>query len=291
MRKMTIDHFLEPEVSNGLQLIHYTNADGLLGILNSKEIWATDATYLNDYQELLYAKRMIADYLQVLCDHSQWEPDFKITSGEKKLMRTYVRLFRTLRYIPEVFVASFSRAYDSLSQWREYGGYNVAVSSAALRSCAHRVQGLLVRCVYRESMQMDLVKLLVREMILEYRKREDDDFLREHMVANLLCRLGSLLKHPSFEEEAEWRIVMPYSPELDRVEFRRSGRRVVPYVKVDIEEALKTRVDNPTLPKIGMGPGSDGVTDFTVRRLTKKTLGFEAYSPRSDTPYRKQPPL
>ena len=284
---MNIDHLLETEPSE--QLLHYTNADGLLGILNSKEIWATDATYLNDYQELLYARNIIADHLQVLCDYPEWEPSFQITSDEKDLMRRYVTLFRSFRSIPEVFVASFSCAYDSLSQWREYGGYSVAVSGAALRNCAQRAQGLFVRCVYQQSRQVDLVKLIVKKMILEYRKHGDPQFLKEYMVENLLCKLSPLLKHPSFEEEDEWRIVIPKAPPLDRIEFRRRGQRVVPYVKIDVAEALKTRVDSPVMPQVRLGPGSDGVTDITVRRLTKKTLGFEAYVSRSGTPYRPTP--
>ena len=35
-------------------LYHYTTAKGLLGIFNTKSIWATHVSYLNDEQEFVY---------------------------------------------------------------------------------------------------------------------------------------------------------------------------------------------------------------------------------------------
>ena len=36
-------------------LYHYTTQVGLMGIVESKEIWATQIEYLNDGMELIYA--------------------------------------------------------------------------------------------------------------------------------------------------------------------------------------------------------------------------------------------
>jgi hypothetical protein len=36
-------------------LYHYTSVDGLLGILRSKRIWATDIRFLNDRSEFFHA--------------------------------------------------------------------------------------------------------------------------------------------------------------------------------------------------------------------------------------------
>jgi hypothetical protein len=42
-------------------LFHYTTAAGLLGILNTANIWATDLRFLNDVQEAVYAYDIAVD--------------------------------------------------------------------------------------------------------------------------------------------------------------------------------------------------------------------------------------
>lgn len=42
-------------------LYHYTDAKGLLGILNSKQIWATSYRFMNDAREFEYGFDLISD--------------------------------------------------------------------------------------------------------------------------------------------------------------------------------------------------------------------------------------
>src|ERR1019366_1397698 len=42
-------------------LFHYTTAAGLLGILRSSSLWATDLHFLNDAQEAIYAQEWVTD--------------------------------------------------------------------------------------------------------------------------------------------------------------------------------------------------------------------------------------
>src|ERR1017187_7947153 len=43
-------------------LCHYTSQEGLIGILTHKMMYATDATYLNDSQEAVYAVSLATKY-------------------------------------------------------------------------------------------------------------------------------------------------------------------------------------------------------------------------------------
>ena len=43
------------ETSPTTNLCHYTSQNGLIGILDKKAIYATDASFMNDSQELVYA--------------------------------------------------------------------------------------------------------------------------------------------------------------------------------------------------------------------------------------------
>jgi hypothetical protein len=45
-------------------LYHYTTTDGLLGILASEEVWATDIRFLNDTSELVDAIKLFSDELE-----------------------------------------------------------------------------------------------------------------------------------------------------------------------------------------------------------------------------------
>jgi len=277
---MRLDDFFRTQLP--AQLFHYTDAAGFLGILEKKQIWATDVSCLNDRQEMLYARDLITEHLDGLCEHPEWYPSFAITDDENELLDECRHLFRVGPQMYDVFVASFSTKFDSLSQWREYGRYNIGVSGSALQSCAQRyTQSTLARCIYDQPTQLQLVRCLVQFLIKEYRAQRDPDRFKTDLLYSLR-RYGPLLKHDSFCEEAEWRIVVT---DVSRVEFREHKDIVVPYLQIDIGNALKERGIQPIVPLITLGPGNDRVREITVNRLTKQMLGFEVYVRRSDTPY------
>src|SRR5262245_50075307 len=58
-------------------LYHYTDGAGLLGIVESQAIWASDVEFLNDAQELVYARDAFYDELQKRADelYPADEPD------------------------------------------------------------------------------------------------------------------------------------------------------------------------------------------------------------------------
>ncbi len=45
-------------------LWHYTNLSSLLGIIESKELWATDLRYLNDRTEFAYGLEQVLNVLR-----------------------------------------------------------------------------------------------------------------------------------------------------------------------------------------------------------------------------------
>jgi hypothetical protein len=99
-------------------LCHYTSATGLIGILESKQLYATDVRFLNDSQELLYAVDLAKQYLtnqplQSKDDERKAFADFAL-----KLLDTKDNLVVILG--TPTFVASFSEENDLLSQWRGY---------------------------------------------------------------------------------------------------------------------------------------------------------------------------
>jgi hypothetical protein len=56
-------YFLPGAAAPPETLHHYTTAAGLIGILRSKSLWASDCRFLNDRSELVYGHNLVKDYL------------------------------------------------------------------------------------------------------------------------------------------------------------------------------------------------------------------------------------
>ena len=96
---------------------HYTSAAGMLGILESGSIFATQLACLNDQTELRYAMGYVRAALREM--RPLWQNDPNAVFILDLLEKT-----REVDLVPEssLFVACFSRHADDLSQWRAYGG-------------------------------------------------------------------------------------------------------------------------------------------------------------------------
>jgi len=158
-----------------------------------------------------------------------------------------------------MFVASFSTESDSLEQWRAYcpnGGYAIGFPHATLKAMEPNTTYTLHQCVYDLDAQvqaieeeMGHVNWYVLGAILSPPPGtaiEGDTNPRlppsERSLAykNLLYRvtkLCAILKHQSFKNESEWRLISAPGVPRDssgRVEFRIDGNIIVPYVSVTL---------------------------------------------------------
>ena len=93
------------------RIYHYTRTNGLEGIVKTKELWATNIHYLNDYEEI----------------RSGFEALKQATTGLEQSSPDLVRRFLTrLKGAADqyqnisVYVCSFTEESDLLSQWRGY---------------------------------------------------------------------------------------------------------------------------------------------------------------------------
>jgi hypothetical protein len=106
-----------PHAEKGTLYYHYTTAEGLCGILNSRDLWATNAFYLNDPLE--------TEYGQNFCDR------FLARETKERPNSHFVTFldgcWKTMRWLSEdifphelQFITSFSLKGDMLGQWRAY---------------------------------------------------------------------------------------------------------------------------------------------------------------------------
>jgi Protein of unknown function (DUF2971) len=115
-------------------LYHYTTADGLKGIVEKNELWATSAYFLNDSAEITYGygllKKVLDDWLV-----KNPRPEESLTLGLARGLRQWFGEDLLKRnVIQPIYLACFCEEDNLLSQWRAYGqsgGYSLGFRAPA----------------------------------------------------------------------------------------------------------------------------------------------------------------
>jgi hypothetical protein len=120
-------------------LYHYTSADGLLGILSTGTLWATQIRFLNDSAEFTFAR-------DILVPEAHKRALRLRHPVVKKLIRSEID--RVARGDYPAYVISFSERGNTLSQWRAYAPRD-GVSIGFYRGALAAVEGFqLHKCLY-----------------------------------------------------------------------------------------------------------------------------------------------
>lgn len=262
-------------------LFHYTTFNGLYGIVENNTIWATHFKYLNDKSEYSIFEERLTEYLKPIIHEKIREmlADGKILpnhlpSDIENLVSDEVSIYKSAVYkatYGESYVASFcGSANDSyvienglLSQWRGYGrdgGYSIEFDT-----------NILIKMMKMEGIEYNYA-LIMGDVIYE---NEENKILEEFSdkiknLSNHICEIiesqvtgaeipnGDLaleamlsipprLKHRSFSEEKEVRIVGTFLPRLvagndltkgsrdssrKQRRLRQRGSEIVPYIEL-----------------------------------------------------------
>jgi hypothetical protein len=245
-------------------LYHYTTQEGLLGILESKQLWATHYRYLNDASEGQIVSKLLFDELA-----NRIGDEGVISQGETILSEITSQ---------DVYVTSFSEDGNLLSQWRAYsgnfGGYSIGFSTNYLEAIGkhffNNISGPhylpdnpLIRCQYF----IDDVERQLKEKI----KKAVDSYIneQEEIIRTYAERTGCLtpaaiaLKHfrdfsrecaitkdYAFHEEREWRLVVNLHQFGYDGFFRQGRSMLIPYLKIP----LTCPEQRPEIKRIFIGP-------------------------------------
>jgi hypothetical protein len=268
--KRFVSHYL-PDNPPPHRLYHYTTGDNLIQIIQSQELWATQASCLNDTTELTYA----ADQLRQRIKKRALDTD------TKKIERFRARLVEFLENpSPEIagmFVTCFTEKEDDLSQWRSYsggeGGYAIQFDtlklllSGAASFATSKFWQPLVQVAYKlEDEFLDQLLAFGEQCSVELQgasrapTEEEwlDDFVT-HWITQIAF-LAPCLKHPKFESEKEWRFLFALRPDdITRMRFRQRQylmSRHVPLIlttPLPITGVLVGPCRHPQLSKIAVG--------------------------------------
>ncbi len=277
-------------------LYHYTTFAGLLGIINSRVLWASDIRYMNDSAELKHT----ADLIQV-------ETTRRIIAGHTNpnLLNQFLDwLTHRITNGQMLFGSSFRSHGNLLSQWRGYSevgkGVSIGFEPDYILECAQTQSFQVGKCVYDPSTQKQLIKqvidaieVLANEYDLKNHDRKRSEERSYHKVFELiesdLLRIAAILKHPSFQEEDEWRIVSPAITDFvtSPVLFREGKSMLVPYLEFQLIPKNGKRI---AIEHMFLGPTSN--INISMNSLTM-FLDKNGVQPKKEIsycqiPYRQQ---
>jgi hypothetical protein len=265
-------------------LFHYTSAQGLAGIIESGEIWATDLGYMNDRMEQEYGIALLREAMLELADASWDETIVDMLLGTRN-MPPY--------NVDRVMVACFCEDGDALGQWRGYGndeGYAIGLDTQRVAATleGQDLRQSFTAVSYSEKESRILTRNWARLLKEGYEKTWPEpqpdaqpssdteteaqtkspgqilyEFSGVHVrAAAIVC---AFVKDPSFQEEREWRIVEPVSARPGGpLRFRQGALGLTPYVGIKITDS-DGRIP---ISQINVGPGGNAdVRELAVRLL------------------------
>lgn len=214
-------------------IYHYTTQKGILGIIQTKEMWATQVHFLNDKNEIYLTFSLLKQELQHQFNKAQC-PDYKA-------MMHSILTFLDEMDQGHICISSFCERGDLLSQWRGYGnqgkGYAIGFDREKLTKIANQHNFVLWPCVYDPALQKELVSYLVDSwgQKFAYNKVTKEEMLTKIDVD--VCQLAPILKDESFSEEKEWRLVSSVvADESPRFAFREGEFSLIPYYNFPVTD-------------------------------------------------------
>ena len=254
-------------------LYHYTSVTGIVGILEQKEIWATEIHFFDDKSEIVYFKRQIDVWADLLANNSsivanRIESDFLVKLGHRVLHERR----------PGVCVASFSTDDNSLSLWRQYGNatesYCIGLSGNSLEQAADSQDCILGSCNYDEDLSSEIVQEILVSLLVQFRVSgydEDEKCRLQDELSNMVLQYGPFLKRPSFDVEKEWRIVT--KQRVYDLEVREVKGRLRPFYRFDITGPISAKGAANEARILSQPDGSEDLPGYAIQLLSKRILG------------------
>jgi hypothetical protein len=105
----------------GDQIFHYTDLNGLIGIVQNRGFWLSDARYLNDAEEIQNGAKLATALLEKIINKNKNGQFKKILEGVRENLENTSPT--------GLYICSFSATPDTLEQWRAYKISTFSVST------------------------------------------------------------------------------------------------------------------------------------------------------------------
>jgi hypothetical protein len=274
-----IKTILEPcnkQPDRNCELYQFTDASGLMGIIESRSIHSTSFRFVNDRSEGEYGFLILNEVLSEL-------PNNSIEEHEQGLFNLLKHLSRTHQGPIEYFISCFSEKNDHHGQWMEYGdrgrgfalGFNAYDLSTCLSMRANsQIKPKLLKVIYDHKLQRKIILDLIERM-REFLKKEKKGASISNLI-NICMDIVTIeiyylciaMKDPRFEDEQEWRLctIGDYSME-ETINFRHGQFGLTPYIELVHPQSNNNKPSPLPIKSILPGP-------FTDANSTERSLNF-----------------
>jgi hypothetical protein len=270
-------------------LYHYTSAEGLLGMLEGRQLWATNVRFMNDTTELGYGIGQVREVLQEpVTRRGRRHPRSERASRQNR--EDILAMLADTEANTKHFAVCFCENGDLLSQWRGYGalGSGFAVGLHGKKLCDFTAPFLpgappnlgviLRRVIYDMRIQKSLVRRWIKYI------DAGADAQAAFPILRMLYECLVCFKDPGFKEEREWRLIQQGrvgGDDICKESFRAREGRIVTYLplsfpsRAEARSARKPAGSNFPVAAITYGPTVDDVAAGHALRALVKHHGFD----------------
>jgi hypothetical protein len=214
------------------KLYHYTNKNSFLGIIQNKDLWASNILFQNDTSEIELSTTLLLNVLE------QTISDIKTRKDVKKFFTNILNDIDIYNMI-DAYTVSFSTKRDHLGQYRGYApdppGFCIEFNTKELfEHIDKRLQldnkyykFMLVKCIYDRDKQKEIIYGLIKLGI--YSKNYDNHYSTVNKVLSNIFSYAPLFKSEAFEEEDEWRLILTNISSRKNIKERVGKSCFIPY--------------------------------------------------------------
>lgn len=267
-------------------IFHYTDTNGLLGIINNNTFRATKSNFLNDISELHYGYNYIIEHLNDEKYKSLKHIDL-ITFAVDGILKTLLDT--------GIYITSFSYENDSIELWNYYsnrGGYCLEFDTTLFKNQIQKSISYFntIQILYDEKDQLQLFEKKLNEFSDYIDKQPEneknrlslsggkriDDILNSTEILNLLL----LFKNPKFKYENEVRIVFLIRDDNKfsdfEIQFINKSGIITPYIEYKLNDNMSS------LKSIRLGPlnNSETAEEGLKMLLIKKSYSYPEHYPQ-----------
>lgn len=259
-------------------IYHYTDINGLKGIIENKFFFASKVDFMNDFYELKYSYDLVIEVLNDLIDETLCELEQRFYKclkeyidnqkqfewGELSLKNRALEISRSREYI-----ISFSKNKDSLTLWSEYSkfyGYNIGFKASDLEEYIIKYEPdmeyttTLANVIYDKDKQIRIIENEIQLFVDIFKKHHKSISQEEknEILKKFKARLrgyGLFFKDCKFEHEEEVRILIYRIINTDKnikpslkIKYRVKNNLLIPYVEVPYNKSNeKLPIENITV--------------------------------------------
>lgn len=236
-------------------IYHYCNVEAFRAIIQNKTIWLSSVYNLNDYKEIHWITDKVLKKIKEYTNKDNYEK-----------FNSFIKYFENQQ--PNVYIASFSKGDDLLSQWRAYAddGYGVAIGFNA----KYFKENNLIKTsevLYDENMQEIEIDKILKPLVnlddkIDFESKQFEEYCEN--IINEINNLSARSKNELFMEEHEVRLIhnpiiiednktkkFIFKDHISTMMFRAVCGNLIPYFELKFDYFNEL---NPPIVEIVKGP-------------------------------------